>query len=146
MAFPFIPVAAGLGIIYGLSKLFFGGSKSGGGGEPKPEPGPGPTPPDGTPPLVKISPDIPEGTVADFNEGYSRGRLAVDQAIHDEAKAAEDGETYCESMGCVGNINHLSSAKASIKTNQGRKGYDAGVDSRLKELGLTIDENGDIGP
>ena len=146
----FFPIAAGVGLVWGLWKVFSGGGGGGGGEEPPVEPPVGPpvTPPKdkGDGGLVKVSPDKPEGTIADYNEFYTKGRNAVDQALYDESKASEDGETYCESFGCVGNLNHLTSAKKSIKTNQGRRGFDDGVFARAKELGLSIDENGDLSP
>lgn len=209
MPLPIIPIAAGVGFVWGLWKLFtWGGGGGGGGGGDVEPPAPvvtydelGTTYEDGykagqadglaanitfaweTSPdwesgkvhyhadkpeawkkgynagyyaaiskssggggdIVKTSPDNPEGTVADYNEFYNKGRNVVDQAISDEAKASESGETYCEAPGaCVGNINHLVAARKSIKTNQGRLGFDAGVHARATELGLSMTEDGDL--
>lgn len=143
----FVPVAAGVGLVWGLVKLFSGPSSAT--PEPKPDPEPYTPPPDktpdGSPPLIKVSPDNPEGTIADYNEGVSKGRNAVDRAIYDESQAVDAGETgYCSSyLGCVGNIAHVTPDMKKM-TNQGRLGFSAGVAARAAELGLVVSEDGDL--
>jgi hypothetical protein len=150
MPFPFVPVVAGVGFVWGLWKLFAGG---GGGSSPpaddKPPYEPPPPPADPVKPgegwIKKTSPDNPEGTIADYNEFYNKGRSSVDQAIADEAGAIDAGVTgYCVGLFCLGNLNHLTPSKDAIKTNQGRRGFADGVEARIKELGLSVDEDGDL--
>jgi len=144
----FVPVAAGVGLVWGLVKLFSGPSAPANDDGPKPDPSPytPPKPEDGSPPLIKVSPDNPEGTIADYNEGVSKGRNAVDRAIYDESQAVDAGETgYCSSyLGCVGNIGHVTPDLKKL-TNQGRNGFSDGVAARAKELGLVVSEDGDLG-
>lgn len=147
MALPVIPILAGVGFVWGLVKLFMSsssGGTGGGGDEPPPVVTP-PKPDEGSSPLIKISPDNPEGTIADYNEGFSKGKNAVDRAIYDESAAVDAGETgYCSGyLGCVGNVNHLTPDLKKL-TNKGRNGWSDGVAARAKELGLTVDEDGDL--
>lgn len=125
MAAPLIPWLIGGGALYGLYKWMFGKAST----APEPAPDPVGPPYPGTPPTpgggsIKKIGGLPEGTEADYNEGYAAGKADVLAGI------------------AVGHLYETSFKKtASVRW---QKGYRDAVDYQIEANGLSIDEDGNI--